>query len=220
MAIAKNLALHGVWGLHPDSFAAASSSPLWTSLLAATFILVGVHEVVPLVLNTTSAVICIVAVGFILRRERISGLQRTLHILLTLVVAWSCSDLVRTDSGKRVAALCALAAMMVATRYEGLFVVGCAIVLAATRHRIAAVGMLAAGALPVVCVGLWNLSHGWFFLPTSIMMKQTVLPGGVGGTLWSSVLRNVVHSDRQRPSLRCSRLRWESSPIEFTGLDR
>src|SRR4051812_38397661 len=56
MAIAKNLALHGVWGVRADSFAAASSSPLWTALLGAVFTTVGVRDAVPLCLNTVFAV--------------------------------------------------------------------------------------------------------------------------------------------------------------------
>ena len=218
MAIAKNLALHGVWGLQQDSFAAASSSPLWTALLAAVFALGGVHEAVPLVLNTAFAVIGIVALGVILERERIFGLpmfgviaavvlfaptvpmiwigmEHSLHILLTLIVASLCGGLVRRYSAVRLTALCAAAALMVATRYEGLFVVaGCVVVLVARKRRGGAAALLAAGALPVACVGLWNMSHGWFFLPASIMMKQTVLPDSVGGTLWSSLLANIVHA--------------------------
>ena len=34
LALARTLADHGVWGIRPTEFASASSSPLWTLLLA------------------------------------------------------------------------------------------------------------------------------------------------------------------------------------------
>ena len=40
LSIARTLAMHGVWGLSPDEFAGASSSPLWTGLLAAICLLI------------------------------------------------------------------------------------------------------------------------------------------------------------------------------------
>src|SRR5215203_1425601 len=69
MAIAKNVALHGVWGVQADTFSAASSSPLWTGMLALSFKLAGVKDVVPLALNSAFAVFCIVVVGLMLRHE-------------------------------------------------------------------------------------------------------------------------------------------------------
>src|SRR4051794_10962657 len=51
MAIAKNLAFHGVWGVSADAFSSASSSPLWTLLLAGLFKVFGNHPGIPLVLN-------------------------------------------------------------------------------------------------------------------------------------------------------------------------
>ena len=51
LALARTLADHGVWGIRPTEFASASSSPLWTVLLAALWKL-GAHAVwVPFVLN-------------------------------------------------------------------------------------------------------------------------------------------------------------------------
>lgn len=218
MAIAKNLALHGVWGVQPDAFAAASSSPLWTALLALTFTIDGPLEVIPLILTTTCAVLTIIALGVMLDGEQIHGLpmfvlissvvliaplvpmvwigmEHSLHILLTLLTAWTATDLSGRYSRRRQAWLCVLAMFTVATRYEGLFVVaGCALLLMLSRRRAAAVTVAVAGGLPVAGVGVWNVWHGWFFLPASIMMKQTVLPQSSGGSVIAALADNIAHA--------------------------
>ncbi len=51
MSIAKNFALHGVWGLTPYGFTSSSSSLLWTLLLSFIFYIIGVNVLVPFMLN-------------------------------------------------------------------------------------------------------------------------------------------------------------------------
>src|SRR6185436_16570631 len=96
----------------------------------------------------------------------------------TLMTAGAAASLSQRYSTRRLIQVCVLAALMVATRYEGMFVVaGGAIVFALSRRLAAAAAISVAGGVPVAAIGIWNVSHGWFFLPASIMMKQTVLPG-------------------------------------------
>jgi hypothetical protein len=68
LAVARNLALHGIWGISPTSFSGASSSPAWTLLLAAVIHVAGVHLHTPLVLNVLSALLLLVLVNFVLAR--------------------------------------------------------------------------------------------------------------------------------------------------------
>ena len=49
--VSRNVALHGVWGISRQSFSGASSSPLWTLLLALVIKAAGVNVATPLVLN-------------------------------------------------------------------------------------------------------------------------------------------------------------------------
>jgi len=220
MAIAKNLALHGVWGVAPNTFAAASSSPIWTAMVAAVFLATGIHDAVPLLLNLFIALTGIVLLGAALTKERLSpleaaavaigviffaplvpmvwvGMEHTLHIALAIAAAWLCRRCVRAATSEPVFAwLVAVSMAMTLTRYEGLFVVaGCALVLLVARRVAAAIAVAAAGALPVIGVGLWNLSHGWYFLPASIMVKQTVLPQAQALSLPARLLHNVATSN-------------------------
>ena len=63
-----------------------------------------------------------------------------------------------------------LAALTAAARYEGLFAVACvAIALAVMRQWRDAAAVAAAGALPLLAIGLWSISQGGFLLPNSVL---------------------------------------------------
>lgn len=110
MAIARNLALHGDWAVTPGHFEPASSSPLWTLLLALVYRLAGTSDLVPLVANV------VIALGVVVLLERLlrpflsrgivrglavlaialaiplpalvlTGMEAPLHVLLTLLLA-------------------------------------------------------------------------------------------------------------------------------------
>jgi hypothetical protein len=48
MMIAKNLAMHGVWGVSPYEFSSSTSTPLFVLLLSVVYRVFGVSEVAPL----------------------------------------------------------------------------------------------------------------------------------------------------------------------------
>jgi len=62
MAMAKNAALHHVWGVSATHFTSSSSSLLWTAALALLFAILGVHELIPFVVNTLIAVLLLAIV--------------------------------------------------------------------------------------------------------------------------------------------------------------
>lgn len=219
MAIAKNVALHGNWGVRADTFASTSSSPLWTTLLALAFAVAGVRESLPLLLNLGLAAGCLVSLWILLDRvdmtatERTAtiaavifftplvpmvwiGMEHTMQVLLTILTAFTAIDLARREPNRAsLIRLCALAGLLTATRYEGMFVlVGCAVVLVRAGRRTEALATMVAGVTPIIGLGLWYTSHGWFLLPASVMMKQGVLPPR-GASVAASLIHNVAHAE-------------------------
>jgi len=201
MAVARNLATHGVWGCTPFHFSSSSSSPLWTSGLGASFWALGVHDWVPLVLNVVLAVATLgvahaalvrlgvpaltravtlvgVVVAFPLAGMVLIGMEHILHLLLTIAfAALAVSTLTEPPesadrSRHRTLAMCLLGALLGASRYEGFFLIGLVCLALLVRRQTArALAVGAASLLPVGVFGAISVAHGWYFLPNPLMVK-------------------------------------------------
>jgi hypothetical protein len=220
MAMAKNLAHHGVWGCTPFQFSAASSSPLWTALLGAVFLLTGVHDVTPLLLNLLLLALTLAIADGVLRGRgavpalraatlvglvlvfpmpamALFGMEHVLHLLLTIAFGAAALTALaemepRGASLKTSTALCALAALLTASRYEGLFLVAvvCLLCLACGQwRRGVAIGL--AALVPVAAVGAVSMAHGSLFLPNSLMLKA----GGDAASTWTAILKPITGAD-------------------------
>jgi hypothetical protein len=210
MAIAKNFARDGVWGVTRYGFSSSSSSLLWTMLLSAVYAVFGANDTAPLALNVISAVSLCLLAHFLLRRHEVralaalaalaaivfctplptlvfSGQEHILHTLLTALFVWLSAI---TLSAERPAlvnrfAVLLLAALVVMARYEGLFcvfVVGCLSIL---RKRWAfGSALAAAGLLPAAAYGAVSAAHGWYVLPNPVLLKG-VMPqfSSLGGAV-------------------------------------
>ncbi|MEO8514677.1 MAG: hypothetical protein ABI543_14050, partial [Ignavibacteria bacterium] len=148
MAMAKNFASDGIWGVSRYEFASSSSSILWTSLLALIYFLFGANEIAPLILNLLFASLVIISSYFILKKYNISnkyiamvlislvvitplpplmftGLEHVFHIWISLLFIYLVSELVienNTDR-KKIFYLVSLGTMLPMIRYEGIFLV-------------------------------------------------------------------------------------------------
>ncbi|HZU83782.1 MAG TPA: polysaccharide biosynthesis/export family protein [Polyangiaceae bacterium] len=197
MAIGRTLAEHGVYGITPQGFTAASSSILWPIVLAAADLALGDHVLTPLVLNFALGV---GVVAYLANRACVGapcaptwarslwvavvvavtplpiivfvGMEHTAHVLVSLVfvfesASWLSGD--RAACGRRTIVLAAVATSL---RYESLFAVGvvCAWALALRRWRGAA-ALAAAAAGPLLVFGAYSVAHGWAFVPNSVLLK-------------------------------------------------
>lgn len=198
MAISRNLAESGTWGVTQGSFSGASSSPLWTLVLGAVYRVLGVSDVAPLVLTSFLSVLLLVAVDVLLLRHRVGarlraigllwvvfgtplapvvfgGMEHPLQILINVLVLVLVAEAVRSEGRlgpSLLVGLSTLALLATGVRYEGL-AVGAAVsaLLWFRRRRVEAAVVMVSGAVPVIAYGLYSLANGGYFLPNPIIIK-------------------------------------------------
>ncbi len=198
MAIAKNFALHGVYGITRYYFSNASSSPLWTFLISGGFKLFGLQIWIPFVLALLSGIGALAAVSHIYDREGVSvgqatayllallfltsfwgltftGLEHLLQILTMALALWSAA-LILTDKGNRGAfyTLYLSSAVAAVTRPESWALIGgiFLLFLASKRWKLA-LSYVLLSFLPVLLLGLWSKANGNGFLPNTYYLKGT-----------------------------------------------
>jgi hypothetical protein len=199
MAMARTIAETGVWGLTPQAFSSSTSSPLWTALLGGLFALTGPVNVLPLLLNVICACLALAVYAGELRRAGLSGwslagaltvmvvavpiaplaligMEHSLQVWLSLAFLILAVRALQTAAAAEVRrppyALLALAPLLAATRYEGLFLVaGACVVLAWRRRPGAALALALAAWLPAIAYGLVSWRHGSLFWPNSLLLK-------------------------------------------------
>lgn len=202
MAVARNFAEHGVWGVTPHGFTSSSSSILWTLLLAFFYWLGGPNEGTPLILNVAFAVGALIVVGhwllwagvrvwarvLVLAAVVIAapmaavvfcGMEHCLHAFASVLFAGVlCRVLAGQEVGGREAAmLVGGAALVTLSRYEGLFLIAMAcLVLFLERRRGLAAWVVVGGAAPLAVFGVISVMQGWYALPNSVLLKG-VTPG-------------------------------------------
>ncbi len=197
MAMAKNLILHGVWGVDKYGFTSSSSSPLWILVLSLSYFLFGINTFIPFLLNIAFATIFIFIVYSIFRHYKMrpvynlifllflifftpipalafTGMEHILQIVLVVSFAFIGVQILFEDKSStfKYYMLLALAAMVVAVRYEDLIVV---LIIAAIffikRHYWTSLSILCASTIPVLAYGIYSTMEGWFFLPNSLITK-------------------------------------------------
>ncbi len=218
MAMAKNLAGHGVWGVTSYEFSSSSSSPLWTMLLAVVYFVTGVHEITPLILNVIFATILLITVywvfiknGMIIHQAYVYaallvmifaiplptlaliGMDTTLQVLIDVLFVYLVVSELSQGKPRRVdvslLVLIALAMLVSTVRYEGFFIVFGALVLFAARRRwLLSAAMAAAAVLPLGIFGLISEANGDYWLPNSVLIK-----GGGPNLMSSDGIIHLIH---------------------------
>ena len=143
LAMAKNLVLHGVWGVEPGTMAFCSSSPLWTLLLSAFSAVFGIGELLPWLLSLGFNILSVAVVVVLLSRMGASawlclfgslvvalagpfvpttalGMEHAMHSFFVLAAIAAAERLLGSRKRDMVIA-CIMAAAATATRYESLF---------------------------------------------------------------------------------------------------
>ena len=180
MAMAKTLARHGSWGLSAGQFDPASSSPLWTLLLAGLYRLCGVHAWGPVALAALSS-LSLIALGERILREYVvapflralvllgvawiiplpvlivTGMEAPLHAFLTLLLTWTVVQRLAVpprDAGAGAPSfelgVGALSLLCVLTRFESVFLIAVLAAAAWAMGRRRTALALAAGTLGAI----------------------------------------------------------------------
>lgn len=197
MAIAKNFAQQGVFGVTPYEFSHSCSSPLWVFLLSL-FFLFGNLEILPFLLNIVIAGALLTTVFLLLNKagERrcgaaaacilllllfltplpaliFSGMEHILHALIAVLFVWFAAKALAAPENKKIPLqLLILSFLHTAVRYEGLFFIAVVVFLFCLQKRFKqAAAVLTAGCLPVFLMGFLGLSHGASFLPNTLILK-------------------------------------------------
>jgi predicted cobalt transporter CbtA len=229
MAMAKNFVLHGVWGITRYGFTSASSSPLWTFLIAVTYLLFGVSETSPFYLSLIGGALMLAAAYAVLRWYELSpkltfwillvlifftplptligvGSEHPLHaaltILLTFLAARLLSDEHPSLARRDLILLLAISFVLTVVRYEGMFlilVIGALFCLRGRWRTGLAVGV--AGFSSILLYGAIGLEKGWSWLPSSILLKGSFPRFTDWGTALDSVFGPAYNNIKAGPHL-------------------
>src|SRR5450432_3432439 len=196
MAVAKNLVLHGNWGITPSGFVSTSSSPLFTVLLSLFFKLFSISVIMPFIISCIGTLLMLLAIQKELNGRSsltefnkvvcvivtllcgavpaltLLGMEHTLQIAFTLLFVHRVATLLNPANKDTVWQAAFFAALMTATRYENVsFIMAAFVLLAWQKQFKSAVIISAAGVLPLLLFGVYSKMHGGFFVPNSVLIK-------------------------------------------------
>ena len=196
MAVAKNIVLHGNWGITPAGFVSTSSSPLFTIVLSLFFKLFSINVIMPFLISSIGTLLILLAIQQELNKYSslkdlnkvicvivvmltgtipaltLLGMEHTLQIAFTLFFVHTIASVLQEPQQNNLWKAAAWAALMTATRYENAsFIMAAFVLLAWQKHFKAAIIISVAGALPLLLFGVYSKMHGGYFIPNSVLIK-------------------------------------------------
>jgi len=217
MAMAKNLAKHGVYGVTKYEFSSSSSSPVWTLLLSLFYVIFGVNEWLPLVLNILIAIMILYVMYKILISNNVNqyiiaitliaaiftiplyamifvGMEHLLHALISIIYIWLLSYLIKEPNKRQVILLYILTPFLVMTRMEGYFLVACTVILFTIfKEWKKGLFILILSLIPLLIYQYISVKNGWQWLPNSILIRSTN-PILIHTDTQKAIILNVVTS--------------------------
>lgn len=197
LSMAKNFALHQVWGITKYQFSSTSSSPLFTYIISILIKVFGNSDQIPLYCNAVFSVgiVCFLtqyysgvfndlkktslAVLFtlffaVLHLQFLSGMEHVFQVFL-FVINIIC--FYHWDKNKlAVFGFYGTILLMGLTRFESMFYfVVLAFVLVLIKRWKEAFGVLVAGFIPIIIFCYFNYQQDGYFFPNSVVVKGTKL---------------------------------------------
>lgn len=208
MTLARNLVEYHNWGIHPHEFGPASSSPLYTLLLAGAYVLFPEMGMIPLYFNLVAGVLVVYYLQKFLSRQGLSplqqlpvlgaavvltplsalilvGMEHTLHCLFAIVFLDRFSratDFGGGQSKSNMIWLMLVTVGLTGLRYESLFLIAAAGWLLLVKRKFWLMALLLMAAMmPVLVFGLYSVRQGGYFLPNPVLLKT--IPAHFSGKL-------------------------------------
>ncbi len=199
MAISRNLAENGVWGVQKETFSYSTSSILYPLLLALTIRIFGPEEIIPFVLNLIFGFILLWVLSDILYKIGMKKLESSvfllvmallipipvmmficmehvIQILITVLLVWyAARSLSRSPENLRFSktwSIYVIAFIAVSVRFEALFITAAiGVVMLLNRRYIETLILGISGFLPLAIMGVISIQKGYKFLPNPLLVK-------------------------------------------------
>ncbi|MDI6723643.1 MAG: hypothetical protein QMD61_03235 [Methanobacterium sp.] len=196
MAIAKNFAQHGIWGITKYEFTSTSSSLFWTLLISFSYFIFGSNELIPFILNIIFALGTFSIIYLILRRFKIpqfyifivllsimfltpfpalvfTGMEHILHIFLMILFIYLSASMLKSDRNSIFKYLLMLSFLLMITRHESFFLICIVSFLFILKKKyLNSILLIVVSFIPLVIYGLISTSKGWLFFPNSLVLKS------------------------------------------------
>ncbi|MEH0158274.1 hypothetical protein V6R21_29710 [Limibacter armeniacum] len=193
MSIGKNIANHGVWGVTANQFAPASSSILYSILMAGGFVFTD-SIYLPIYLNVIALLLLFVCLYFVskgLKWERstdlimiaaiiilvpvhtlvLSGMEHVWQLAINVLAFYVLSKSFVEDKQRGVSILF-VGILLTFIRFEGLFITAVAASIFVLQGKHKSWMLLSLGALiPIVTYGVFAYLQGGFPVPNSVLIK-------------------------------------------------
>lgn len=195
LAIAKNFALHDVWGITQYEFSSTSSSPIYTYLLSLYIQIFGNNDQIPLYFNIVFGIALLFylnkyyseifrqnkysvfalffTVSFsVLHLQLLSGMEHMLHVLLFVINIYYLQKI----EEKKIFQLGFFVslALMGLVRFESMFyILLLALFFLIIKRWKRALATLIIGFLPIVLFCYCNKQLGGYWFPNSVVVKGT-----------------------------------------------
>ncbi|KMQ68171.1 hypothetical protein ACM39_09985 [Chryseobacterium sp. FH2] len=199
LAIAKNFALHKVWGMTQYRFSSSSSSPMFTFILSVLIRIFGNNELIPLIFNMICSVFCVyflnkyysqylsksrnvvIATLFtlffaVIQLQIMSGMEHVLQVMVIIVNIFFFQKWIKQDFKDSNAAywFYFTIALLGLIRFESMFYfVAFALLFICLKRFKHALLVILFGFIPILIFGYFNYREVGYFFPNSVVVKGT-----------------------------------------------
>lgn len=199
MAIARNLAENGVWGVQKGAFSYSTSSLFYPLLLALNIRIFGPEEIIPLVLNIIAGIVLLWVLNAILHKTGLNRretsvfllvmaflipipvmvficMEHVVQILTAILLVWYAARFLSEQPEQlrfsNSWALYFIAFMAVSVRFEALFIITViGLVMLLNRRYLETLLLGFSGFLPLAIMGVISIQNGYKFLPNPLLIK-------------------------------------------------